>query len=193
METHFFLFPHFWIRFLVKAFVLFRTGLVPNLHSLLLRNQKWSVIFKTKDHIGWVQTWPDAASSPEGDSGCLPQTRQAQWRVGGFEAETWVQNQTSHAEAVWVWATWISLCIASFTCRSQAIAHLAAWFWGLNEKIYGEPQSSHCGSVDWEPTSIHENAGLIPGLLRGLRIWHCRQLWHRLQMQLRFWIAVAVE
>ena len=30
-------------------------------------------------------------------------------------------------------------------------------------------------------------------LLGGLRIWHCRELWYRLQLQLRFRVAVAVE
>ena len=39
------------------------------------------------------------------------------------------------------------------------------------------------------PTSIHEDTGLMPG---GLRIWCCRELWHRSQMQLGSGIAVAV-
>ena len=41
--------------------------------------------------------------------------------------------------------------------------------------------SSRCGSVVVNLTSIHENAGLIPGLtqLSGLRIWHCHELWYR--------------
>ena len=30
--------------------------------------------------------------------------------------------------------------------------------------------------------SIHEDAGLIPGLVRGLRVWRGRELWRRLQM-----------
>ena len=37
-------------------------------------------------------------------------------------------------------------------------------------------------------TSIHEDEGLIPGLLSGLRIWRCCELWGRLQTC----IAVAV-
>ena len=40
--------------------------------------------------------------------------------------------------------------------------------------------------VQWvkNPTGIYEDAGLIPGLARGLRIWHCYELWYRLQTQL---------
>ena len=41
-------------------------------------------------------------------------------------------------------------------------------------------------------TRNHEILGLVPGLLSGLRIWHCCELWYRLQMQLRPNIAVAV-
>ena len=37
-------------------------------------------------------------------------------------------------------------------------------------------------------TSIHEDAGWIPGL----KIQHCRELWCRLQMQIGSGIAVAV-
>ena len=33
-----------------------------------------------------------------------------------------------------------------------------------------------------EPTSIHEDVGLIPSV--GLRIWHCHELWCRLWMKL---------
>ena len=29
-------------------------------------------------------------------------------------------------------------------------------------------------------------------LLSGLRIWHCRELWHRLQSRFRFYVAVAL-
>ena len=46
-----------------------------------------------------------------------------------------------------------------------------------------------------KPTSIHEDAGLIPGLtqLSGLRIQCCHELWYRLQMRLGSCIAVAME
>ena len=37
--------------------------------------------------------------------------------------------------------------------------------------------SSHYGSAVMNLTSIHEDAGSIPGLSRGLRIWHCCKLW----------------
>ena len=49
--------------------------------------------------------------------------------------------------------------------------------------------------VQWlmNPTSIHEDLGLILGLdFSGLRIWHCRELWYRSQMLLRSCIAVAL-
>ena len=41
-------------------------------------------------------------------------------------------------------------------------------------------------------TRIHEDAGLIPGLVQWLGIQHCHELWGRLQMWPRSGIAVAV-
>ena len=41
-------------------------------------------------------------------------------------------------------------------------------------------------------TSIHEDVGFIPGLLSGLKIWCCSELWYRLQMGFGSGIAVAV-
>ena len=38
------------------------------------------------------------------------------------------------------------------------------------------------------PTSIHEDAGLILALLSGLRIQHCCELWHRSRTWLRSWL-----
>ena len=46
--------------------------------------------------------------------------------------------------------------------------------------------------MEINPTSIHENVGSILALPRGLRIWHCCELWCRLQTQLRSQVAVAV-
>ena len=37
----------------------------------------------------------------------------------------------------------------------------------------------------------HEDEGPIPALLSGFRIWHCRELWCRLQTRLRSGVAVA--
>ena len=53
-------------------------------------------------------------------------------------------------------------------------------------------RSSHCGSVVMNPTSMHEHAGLIPGLIQRLRIWWCHELWRRLKTWLGSLIAVAV-
>ena len=41
------------------------------------------------------------------------------------------------------------------------------------------------------PTGIYEDEGSIPGL-SGSRSWCCRELWCRLQMQLKSHVAVAV-
>ena len=32
-----------------------------------------------------------------------------------------------------------------------------------------EGRSSHCGEVEMNPTSVHEHAGLIPGLAQGVK------------------------
>ena len=41
-------------------------------------------------------------------------------------------------------------------------------------------------------TCIHEDSGLMPGQLSGLRIRHCHELWCRSQKWLRSGVAVAV-
>ena len=42
------------------------------------------------------------------------------------------------------------------------------------------------------PTSFCEDVGSIPGLAQWVRIWHCRELWCRLQTWLGSRVAVAV-
>ena len=51
-----------------------------------------------------------------------------------------------------------------------------------------QPRSSCHGSVEMNPTSIHEDTGLVSGL----RIRGCCELWCRLQTELVSGIAVAV-
>ena len=50
-------------------------------------------------------------------------------------------------------------------------------------------RSSHCSS---NLTGIHEDAGLITVLAQWVMIWHCCELQHRSQTQLRSHISVAV-
>ena len=52
--------------------------------------------------------------------------------------------------------------------------------------------SSCCGSVETNLTSIHKNAGSIPGLAHGLRIHDCRELCCKSQTWLESGVAVAV-
>ena len=58
------------------------------------------------------------------------------------------------------------------------------------KKVYSE--SSHRGTAEVNTTRNHEVPGSIPGLLSGLRIQCCRELWCRLQTQLGSGMAVAV-
>ena len=52
--------------------------------------------------------------------------------------------------------------------------------------------SSHCGSAVMNTTSIHEEAGLIPGPAQWVKDYGCYELLCRLQTWLRSCIAVAV-
>ena len=53
-------------------------------------------------------------------------------------------------------------------------------------------RSSCCGSAETNLTSIHDEAGLIPGLAQGFGIPSCHELWCRSQMWLESCAAVAV-
>ena len=53
----------------------------------------------------------------------------------------------------------------------------------------------HHGSAETNLTSIHDNAGSIPGftlLFVSSGIWHCQEQWCRSQMQLGSGVAVTV-
>ena len=52
--------------------------------------------------------------------------------------------------------------------------------------------SSRCGTVLTNPTGIHEDAGLIPGLSQWAGVWCCCELWYRLQTWLGSHVAMAV-
>ena len=53
-------------------------------------------------------------------------------------------------------------------------------------------RSSHCGSDVTNLTSIHEDAGSIPGLTQCLKTHCCHELWCSSQTWLGFCVAVSV-
>ena len=59
-------------------------------------------------------------------------------------------------------------------------------------KMFSIIRISRWGTAEINPTNIHEDMGLIPGLAQRVNYWHCCELWCRSQMQLGSSIAVAV-
>ena len=47
--------------------------------------------------------------------------------------------------------------------------HMATVLKGLGKRCRKRDRSSHCGSVEMNPTSILENVGLVPGLAQWVR------------------------
>ena len=58
--------------------------------------------------------------------------------------------------------------------------------------LYEIMWSSHCCSVVRNPTSIHEDAGLMPGLAQWVKDLVLSELWGKLQMRLGSGVAVAL-
>ena len=80
----------------------------------------------------------------------------------------------------------IKCCLTSKKCHLAALFHL----------FYSTDENASLGVsvvVQWlmNLTSIHEDTGSVSGLV-GLRIWHCRELWCKLQLWLRSRVAMAV-
>ena len=79
----------------------------------------------------------------------------------------------------------------------QSIQVVQERYWDDNTQGSGilrgrRRRRSCCGAAGTDLTSIHEDVRSVPGLLSGLMIWHCCELWCRLQLRLRSWVAVAV-
>ena len=53
-------------------------------------------------------------------------------------------------------------------------------------------RSSHCGTLEMNPTSNHVISGSIPGLAQWLKIRYCNELWCMSQMWLKSSVGVAI-
>ena len=71
----------------------------------------------------------------------------------------------------------------------EKVLNLHLWKWGVSNI---QKWSSHQGSVVTNPTRIHEDADLIPGLAQWVKGPECHELWCRLQTWLGSHIVVAV-
>ena len=81
----------------------------------------------------------------------------------------------------------------SFNEAEKGTQHCSSLKVGLcllrNKNVF---RSSHCGSVEVNLTSIHEDTGSIPGPVQWVEEWHCCELWCRLQTWLGSHVTVAV-
>ena len=81
------------------------------------------------------------------------------------------------------------LCRSGNSCSLLFWKYFVSWFWYQNYTGHGIPVM-----VQWRQIQLGTMRLRASSLesLSGLRIWHCRELWYRSQMCLRFNVTVAV-
>ena len=82
------------------------------------------------------------------------------------------------------------LCVCVCVCVHTQETHTSDL--KTNTDLNCRDGSSHSGTAEMNLTRNHKVVGLIPGLLSGLWISCCHELWYRMKMQLRSCIAVAM-
>ena len=77
--------------------------------------------------------------------------------------------------------------ISAWFLSKKTLARLSSPSMRFSVKLFKYPSSCR-DAEERNPTMNHEVAGSIPGLLSGLRIWCCRELWCRSNTWLRSWL-----
>ena len=75
-------------------------------------------------------------------------------------------------------------------CQATLAHHCFYLILNVPSLIKNKYRNSHCGATETNLTRNHEVPSLVS--LSGLRIWHCGELWCRLQVQLGSCVAVVV-